>query len=459
MHETTQKGSAAGGRGLRLTRIAVAVTAFVGSIVVVVGGSPADAGASGASADRAQISQIEQQIIAQGAAVQQIVSESDVAQARLSAAQHLESVDDRRLSADRSAAASALARLRRVAVQSYVSGSASLAGSPELTLFESGSQTKAMAQSEYAGLAAGKLDTAVATYRRDQQIETAAAAAAHGATAHAAQLVATLAADRQRAQVALASDEATLAHVKGNLQAVLAAALQREAAAQRAQEEAMAARQQAAQQAAQLAAQRAAQQAAQLAAQRAAQQAADTGASTPPSPAPGGPAPGGPAPSPGTYANPLRAISALSPERIDQGVDYSGYGPIYAIGNGVVLNTTNAGWPGGTFITYRLTAGPAAGLVVYAAEDIEPMVVVGQDVTSATVLGTMYEGPDGIETGWAGGSGQGYTMAREYGQFSGANSTAFGANFSQLLQALGAPGGVLQNNPPTGTLPAGWPQW
>ncbi len=447
MHETTQKGSAAGGRGLRLTRIAVAVTAFVGSIVVVVGGSPADAGASGASADRAQISQIEQQIIAQGAAVQQIVSESDVAQARLSAAQHLESVDDRRLSADRSAAASALARLRRVAVQSYVSGSASLAGSPELTLFESGSQTKAMAQSEYAGLAAGKLDTAVATYRRDQQIETAAAAAAHGATAHAAQLVATLAADRQRAQVALASDEATLAHVKGNLQAVLAAALQREAAAQRAQEEAMAARQQAAQQAA------------QLAAQRAAQQAADTGASTPPSPAPGGPAPGGPAPSPGTYANPLRAISALSPERIDQGVDYSGYGPIYAIGNGVVLNTTNAGWPGGTFITYRLTAGPAAGLVVYAAEDIEPMVVVGQDVTSATVLGTMYEGPDGIETGWAGGSGQGYTMAREYGQFSGANSTAFGANFSQLLQALGAPGGVLQNNPPTGTLPAGWPQW
>ncbi|MDA8356845.1 MAG: hypothetical protein M0Z95_11285 [Actinomycetota bacterium] len=50
-------------------------------------------------------------------------------------------------------------------------------------------------------------------------------------------------------------------------------------------------------------------------------------------------------------------------------------------------------------------------------------------------------------------------MARDNGQFSGANSTAFGYNLSQLLVSVGAPGGVLQNNPPTGTLPSGWPQW
>ena len=53
----------------------------------------------------------------------------------------------------------------------------------------------------------------------------------------------------------------------------------------------------------------------------------------------------------------------------------------------------------------------------------------------------------------------GYTMAHDYGQFSGSNSTAFGDNFSQLLQLLGAPGGVLQNSPPTGSLPPSWPRW
>jgi hypothetical protein len=124
-----------------------------------------------------------------------------------------------------------------------------------------------------------------------------------------------------------------------------------------------------------------------------------------------------------------------------------------------VLNTVNAGWPGGTFIAYQLTDGPGKGLVVYAAEDIDPSVQVGQTVGPGTVIGQMYEGPTGIETGWADGSALGLTMAAEYGQFSGSNSTAFGFNFSQLLESVGAPGGILQNNPPTGGLPAGWPSW
>jgi len=182
-----------------------------------------------------------------------------------------------------------------------------------------------------------------------------------------------------------------------------------------------------------------------------------TTTTVPPAPPPTSP----PSPQPGTggYTNPLRAIGGLAPERIDQGVDYAGFGSIYALGDGVVLSTVNAGWPGSTFITYRLSDGPARGLVVYAAEDIDPAVQVGETVTPSTVLGQMYEGPNGIETGWADPSALGSTMAAEYGQFSGSNSTAFGNNFSQLLSALGAPGGVLQNNPPTGYLPALWPQW
>lgn len=163
-------------------------------------------------------------------------------------------------------------------------------------------------------------------------------------------------------------------------------------------------------------------------------------------------------PAPSGYADPLRAISGLYSERIDQGVDYKGYGPIFAIGDGIVLNTYNGGWPGGTFIAYRLTNGPAAGKIVYVGEDVKPLVSVGQSVNSGTILGTMYEGFDGIETGWASPS-LGETMARAAGQFYGANSTAYGFNFSQLLRSLGSPGGILQNNPPTGSLPGGWPQW
>jgi len=192
----------------------------------------------------------------------------------------------------------------------------------------------------------------------------------------------------------------------------------------------------------------------QLAAEQAAAAAAAQQAQQAPPPAPA-PTPAAVAPS--GYANPIRDISDLQIWRVDQGVDYNGYGPIFAIGDGVVLSTFNGGWPGGTFITYRLTNGPAAGLIVYAAEDINVDVSVGQYVTPNTVLGTLYNGPDGIETGWASPL-IGETMAMQYGQFYGSNSTAFGYNFSQLLQSLGAPGGVLQNSP-TGSLPAGWPQW
>lgn len=163
-------------------------------------------------------------------------------------------------------------------------------------------------------------------------------------------------------------------------------------------------------------------------------------------------------PAPAGYGDPLRAVSGLYSERIDQGVDFKGYGPIFAIGNGVVLNTYNGGWPGGTYIAYRLTSGPAAGKIVYVGEDVRPLVGVGQSVNSGTIIGTMYEGFDGIETGWA-SPAMGETMARYSGQFYGANSTAYGYNFSQLLRSLGSAGGILQNNPPTGSLPSGWPQW
>lgn len=151
----------------------------------------------------------------------------------------------------------------------------------------------------------------------------------------------------------------------------------------------------------------------------------------------------------GNYANPLRGVTNLLPERIDQGVDYTGSGPVYAIGDGTVVNLYNAGWPGGVFIVYRLSDGPEAGWGVYVAEDLDPTVTVGQQVTANTQIATMTNGSAGIETGWADLSSLGDSAAVRDHQAAttgdaGSVSTGCGQSFDQLLVGLGAPGGNLQ---------------
>lgn len=51
-----------------------------------------------------------------------------------------------------------------------------------------------------------------------------------------------------------------------------------------------------------------------------------------------------------------------------------------------------------------------------------------------------------------------YTSASEHAREVAESFTAYGENFSQLLQALGAPGGVIEGAV-HGALPAGWPTW
>jgi murein DD-endopeptidase MepM/ murein hydrolase activator NlpD len=162
------------------------------------------------------------------------------------------------------------------------------------------------------------------------------------------------------------------------------------------------------------------------------------------------------------YRDPLRGVSGLVPERIDDGVDFAGQGPVYALGDAVVTNATgtNFGWPGGGWITYRLTGGPAAGLVVYVAEDITPAVTVGQHVSSSTVLGTMFDGGDGIETGWAQLTGlSAESELPEAGSIGGLGPfpTRVGVNFDQLLESLGVPAAPNRTEAASGLLPAGYP--
>ncbi|HYA68108.1 MAG TPA: M23 family metallopeptidase [Acidimicrobiales bacterium] len=416
------------GNGLR--RRLVQAVAFVEVIVLAMFATsallPAPAWAD-AGSDQAQIAQLGSRIVQDGALVQRLVTTYDLAQAHEAGVTAQLDAVGAHLGVDRRAEAKATAVLRKIAVNSYMNG----IGDPNLVLFASGNATALEAGQEYASVVSVSLESAVDAVKLDAQRTQSVEAQLRSDQSQAEASVQQLAGADQAAQAALSRDNALLSQVQGNLQALLAATARQREAAEEAEEE-------------------------QMATQTA--QAAKAASGTSDS-APSHPVTVTLDPSPGSYANPLRAVDALTPERIDQGVDYSGYGPIYAIGDGVVLSTVNSGWPGGTFISYRLTDGPARGLVVYAAEDIDPVAAVGQSVTAGTVLGTVYEGPNGIETGWADPSGDGVTMAMDAGQFSGANSTAFGANFSQLLTMLGAPPGVAQNEPPTGSLPPGWPTW
>lgn len=158
------------------------------------------------------------------------------------------------------------------------------------------------------------------------------------------------------------------------------------------------------------------------------------------------------------YLNPLRAVRSLLPQEVDQGVDYCGSGPVYAIGSGVVLNTVNPGWPGGAFISYRLSGGPARGLVVYVAENVTPMVGVGEPVGPTTVLGWLHDSGTCLETGWADPSNP-VERAAARAEYTGKNSTAYGLNFNALLDTLGARPGLVQPDGPPGPLAPSWPQW
>jgi murein DD-endopeptidase MepM/ murein hydrolase activator NlpD len=412
-----------------------AATFFIGAFAVAA--TPAQATVA---SDRAQIHRLEQRIAADGDRVQELVTAYNTVQARVFALDAQIALDERTVTRDQKAEADDVRAMQPIAVEAYVTGVG--VSSPMLSQFASTSTvTKMLAGDSYLAVLNGKLNDALDHFKFDAANTQTAQDVVQSERSREAKTLRQVGQARDAAQSAIASDEALLRHTNGNLRSLLKAAADAQAAKEAANERALAA--------------------------------AEAAAAPPPPPvvlsAPAQPIASTPDPSPtpsgggggggGGYSNPLRGVSGLSANRIDQGVDYMGFGPIYAIGSGVVLSTVNGGWPGGTFIAYRLTSGPAAGLVVYNAEDIEPMVSVGQSVSSGTVLGHVYAGSTGIEVGWANPSADGDTMARTYGQYHGGNSTAFGYNFSRLLQSLGAPGGVLQNDPPTGSVPAGWPQW
>jgi peptidoglycan hydrolase-like protein with peptidoglycan-binding domain len=140
------------------------------------------------------------------------------------------------------------------------------------------------------------------------------------------------------------------------------------------------------------------------------------------------------------YVNPL-AHASVTPERIDNGVDYAGTGTLGALGQGRVtyVGTSGTGWPG-AFVEYQLTDGPDSGRYVYYAEGVRPAVSVGQVVQAGQAVAYLIPGwSSGIEIGWASGVGT-QTLAEQEGDTS--FPTAAGENFSALIASLGGPPGI-----------------
>jgi len=105
--------------------------------------------------------------------------------------------------------------------------------------------------------------------------------------------------------------------------------------------------------------------------------------------------------------------------RTDMGVDFTGVGPILAIGNAKILQVGAPGWPNGGAgpagqgVLYQLLDGSRAGQIVYVYEGVTPTVHAGQKVVAGQRIATFYPGSS-IEIGWSDASGAPLSHASYY---------------------------------------------
>jgi hypothetical protein len=152
------------------------------------------------------------------------------------------------------------------------------------------------------------------------------------------------------------------------------------------------------------------------------------------------------------YVNPL-AVARVTPERIDQGVDYAGSGKLGAVGDGTITQVSmeNTGWPG-AFIVYRLANGPGAGCLIYYAEGVQPVrgLRPGDTVRAGQAIATIIpQTSSGIEVGWAAHGRHNMTWARTHGEWKYQDDydsvpSAAGKGFSALIHSLGGPPGKIE---------------
>jgi hypothetical protein len=134
----------------------------------------------------------------------------------------------------------------------------------------------------------------------------------------------------------------------------------------------------------------------------------------------------------GSYVNPFGLSSNLVTGRVDQGVDFTGTGPIVAIGNAKILSVGAPGWPEGGGVLYQLLDGPLKGQEIYVFEGVDATVQAGQTVKAGQQIATFRPGGS-IETGFADTAG----VPLSHTEYYEGKVTSYGLQMLSLLQAIG----------------------
>lgn len=132
------------------------------------------------------------------------------------------------------------------------------------------------------------------------------------------------------------------------------------------------------------------------------------------------------------YVYPFDPFKATT-GRIDQGQDFGGTGPIYAIGDCRILKTGAPGWPGGGGVLYQLLNGPRAGQIIFVYEGIKVTVKKHDVVKAGHLIGEFIPfSPTGIEIGFADASG----VPLSHAEYVEGKETVHGKEMAAFLAGL-----------------------
>ncbi|HKB51274.1 MAG TPA: lytic murein transglycosylase [Solirubrobacterales bacterium] len=136
--------------------------------------------------------------------------------------------------------------------------------------------------------------------------------------------------------------------------------------------------------------------------------------------------------SPGFEAEYVSPFVSATQGRIDQGVDFTGAGPILAVGDAQILATGALGWPEGGGVLYRLLDGPEAGRVIFVYEGVQATVRAGDRVSAGQQIATFVAGGS-IEMGFADENG----VPLSHAEYNEGDETVWGHRMADFLSSLG----------------------
>ena len=123
--------------------------------------------------------------------------------------------------------------------------------------------------------------------------------------------------------------------------------------------------------------------------------------------------------------------------RIDQGVDFTGIGPIVAVGDAEILSVGAPGWPEGGGVLYKLLSGSRAGQVIFVYEGVDATVHAGQRVAAGDQIATFRPGGS-IEMGFADADG----VPLSHDEYAEGKETQRGKEMAAFLESIGGASGL-----------------